>query len=137
MVCLIWIMDMFSMNVTVSVYSIFNHLFCIVVKNIHLLWMKSIRVHCVIEFCSCFHFKCCLHFFWHYNLMRTLRRPRHTWRGCIKVDLKEIGLGSGGVVLVWIRMAQDKDQCWALVNVAMSVNSSMLCRKFLACVTHY
>ena len=34
--------------------------------------------------------------------MRTLRRPRHTWHGYIKVDLKEIGLGKlkgGGVGL--------------------------------------
>jgi hypothetical protein len=68
--------------------------------------------------------------------MMTLRRPRRTWCGYIKVDLKEIGLGSGRVELVWICMAQDKDHCWAVVNVAMSVNSSMLCRKFLACVTH-
>jgi hypothetical protein len=33
--------------------------------------------------------------------MRTLRRRRHIWRGYIKVDLKEIGLGKwwGGVRL--------------------------------------
>ena len=66
--------------------------------------------------------------------MRTLRRPRHTWRGYIKVDLKEIGLGEWE--LSWIHMAQDKDQCWAFVNVVISVNSFVSCRKFLACVTH-
>jgi hypothetical protein len=33
-------------------------------------------------------------------------------------------------------MTQDKDQCYALVNVVMGINSSITCKKFLACVTH-
>jgi hypothetical protein len=37
---------------------------------------------------------------------RPLGRPRHEWEDGIRMDLKEIGLGS----VEWIQMAQDKDQ---------------------------
>jgi hypothetical protein len=38
--------------------------------------------------------------------MRPLGRPRRRWKDGIKMDLREIGLGS----VDWIRLAQDRDR---------------------------
>jgi hypothetical protein len=45
-------------------------------------------------------------------------RPRCRWEDGIKLDLREIGWGGGGVE--WIHLAQDRDCWWAVVNVVMS-----------------
>jgi hypothetical protein len=47
---------------------------------------------------------------------RPLRRPRHRWDDGIRMDLREIGLGC----VYWIRLAQDRDQWWALVSAVMN-----------------
>jgi hypothetical protein len=39
--------------------------------------------------------------------MRPLGRPRHRWKGNIKMDLQEVGCGG----MDWIELAQDKDRC--------------------------
>jgi hypothetical protein len=41
-----------------------------------------------------------------------LGRPRRRWLGNIKIDLREIGRDS----MVWINLAQDRDQWRAFVN---------------------
>jgi hypothetical protein len=43
---------------------------------------------------------------------RPLGRPRRRWENNIKMDFREIGLGG----MDWIDLAQDRDQCRALVN---------------------
>jgi hypothetical protein len=48
---------------------------------------------------------------------RPLRRPRYRWVDNIKMDLREIGLGS----MDWIVLAQDRDQWRDLVNTAMNL----------------
>jgi hypothetical protein len=50
---------------------------------------------------------------------RPLGRPRHTrrWVDNIKMDLREIGWGG----MDWIDLAQDRDQCRALVNTVMNL----------------
>jgi hypothetical protein len=48
---------------------------------------------------------------------RPLRRPRHRWVDNIKMDLREIGWDG----VDWIDMAQDRDQCRAIVNTAMNL----------------
>jgi hypothetical protein len=47
---------------------------------------------------------------------RPLGRPRHKWEDNIKMDLQEVG--SGG--MDWIKLAQDRERCWALVNAVMN-----------------
>jgi hypothetical protein len=47
---------------------------------------------------------------------RRLGRPRRRREDNIKMDLREIGRGGMG----WINLAQDKDQCPALVNTVMN-----------------
>jgi hypothetical protein len=47
---------------------------------------------------------------------RPLGRPRHRWVDNIKMDLREIGWD----FMDWINMAQDRDQCRALVNTVMN-----------------
>jgi hypothetical protein len=47
---------------------------------------------------------------------RLLGRPRHMWEDGIRMDLREIGLRS----VVWMRLAQDRDQWWAVVSVVMN-----------------
>jgi hypothetical protein len=49
---------------------------------------------------------------------RPLERPRRRWENGIKMDIREIGWGGGGVE--WIHMAQDKDRWLALVNAVMN-----------------
>jgi hypothetical protein len=48
---------------------------------------------------------------------RPLGRPRSRWVDNIQMDHKEIGWGG----MDWIELAHDKDQWWALVNTAMSL----------------
>jgi hypothetical protein len=49
--------------------------------------------------------------------MRPLGRPRRRWVDNIKMDLKEIGWDG----VVWIHMAQDRDQWRALVNRVLNL----------------
>jgi hypothetical protein len=48
---------------------------------------------------------------------RPLARPRHRWKDGIRMDLREIGLGG----VDWIRLAQDRDQWWAVVSAVMNL----------------
>jgi hypothetical protein len=48
---------------------------------------------------------------------RPLGRPRRDLEDIIKIDLR--GIGWGGMNL--INLAQDRDQCWALVNTVMNL----------------
>jgi hypothetical protein len=48
---------------------------------------------------------------------RSLRRPKHTSEGNIKMDLREIGWGG----MDWIDVAQDRDQWRALVNTVITL----------------
>jgi hypothetical protein len=47
---------------------------------------------------------------------RPLGRPRRRWKDVIKMDLREIGLGS----VEWIHLAQDRDRWRAVVNAVMN-----------------
>jgi hypothetical protein len=46
-----------------------------------------------------------------------LGRPRHRWVDNIKMDLREIGWDG----MVWIDLAQDRDQWRALANAVMNL----------------
>jgi len=48
---------------------------------------------------------------------RTLGRARRRWEDNIKMNLQEVGCRS----MDWIELAQDRDRCWALVNVVMNL----------------
>jgi hypothetical protein len=48
---------------------------------------------------------------------RLLGRPRRRWEDGIRMDLREICLGSVG----WIQLAQNRDRWRALVNTAMNL----------------
>ena len=48
---------------------------------------------------------------------RPLGRPRRRWEDNIKVDLQEVGGGSGD----WMELAQDRDMWRALVSTAMNI----------------
>jgi hypothetical protein len=48
---------------------------------------------------------------------RPLGRPRRRWVDNIKMDLGEIGWDG----VDWIDMAQDSDQCRALVNTVLNL----------------
>jgi hypothetical protein len=48
---------------------------------------------------------------------RPLERPRFTWVGNIKMDLREIRWNG----MNWIDLAQDRDQWKALVNMVMNL----------------
>jgi hypothetical protein len=48
---------------------------------------------------------------------RLLGRPRRRWVDSIKMDLGEIGWDG----MDWIELAQDRDQCRALVNTVMNL----------------
>jgi hypothetical protein len=50
---------------------------------------------------------------------RPLERPRRRWEEGIKMDLREIGWGGGGVEL--IHLAQGRDCWWALTNALMNL----------------
>jgi hypothetical protein len=48
---------------------------------------------------------------------RPLERPRRRWEDRIRMDLREIGLGS----VNWIQLAQDRDRWQAIVNTVMNL----------------
>jgi hypothetical protein len=48
---------------------------------------------------------------------RPLGRPRGRWEIDIKMDLKEIGWE----VVDWMHLAQNRDQCRAVVNTVMNL----------------
>jgi hypothetical protein len=48
---------------------------------------------------------------------RRLGRPRRRWENNIKMDLGEMRWGG----MDWIHLAQDRDQCRALVNTVMNL----------------
>jgi hypothetical protein len=48
---------------------------------------------------------------------RPLGRPRRRWENGIRMDLREIGLGS----VDWIRLAQDRDRRRAVVSAVMNL----------------
>jgi hypothetical protein len=50
---------------------------------------------------------------------RPLGRPRRRWEDGIRMDLREIGCGGGGVD--WIRLAQDRDRWRAVVSAVMKL----------------
>jgi len=45
------------------------------------------------------------------------KRPRHRWEDNIKMDLQEVGCGG----MDWIKLAQDRDRWWAVVNAVMNL----------------
>jgi hypothetical protein len=47
---------------------------------------------------------------------RPLGRHRHRWEYNIKLNLQEVGGGSGD----WMERAQDRDRWWALVSTVMN-----------------
>jgi len=48
---------------------------------------------------------------------RPLGRHRHRWEDNTKMDLQEVGCGG----MDWIKLAQDRDRWWALVNAVMNL----------------
>jgi hypothetical protein len=50
---------------------------------------------------------------------RPLGRPRHGREYGIRMDLREIGLGGGGVE--WIQLAQNRDQWGAVVSAVINL----------------
>jgi hypothetical protein len=48
---------------------------------------------------------------------RTLGRSRYRWEDGIRMNLREIGLGS----VEWIRLAQDRDRWLAVVSAVMNI----------------
>lgn len=48
---------------------------------------------------------------------RSVGKPRCRWAGNIEMDLKLMGLGLVG----WIILTWDMDKCWGLVNAVMNV----------------
>jgi hypothetical protein len=48
---------------------------------------------------------------------RPLGRPRHRREDGIRMDLREIGFGG----VDWIRLAQDRDDWWAVVSAVMNL----------------
>jgi hypothetical protein len=48
---------------------------------------------------------------------RPLGRPRRRWKDGIRMDLREIGLGS----VDWIRLAQERDRWRAVVSAEMNL----------------
>jgi hypothetical protein len=47
---------------------------------------------------------------------RPLERPRRRWVGNIKMDLREIGWDG----MDWVELAQDRDECRALLNTTIN-----------------
>jgi hypothetical protein len=48
---------------------------------------------------------------------RSLGRPRHRWEDNIITALRVIGWE----VVDWMHLAQDRDQCWAVMNTVMKL----------------
>jgi hypothetical protein len=51
---------------------------------------------------------------------RPLRRPRHRWED-IRIELREIRWKG----VDWMHLAQDRDQCWVLVNMINETSGSI------------
>jgi hypothetical protein len=51
------------------------------------------------------------------GMRRPLGRPRCRWEDNIKMDLREIGWG----IMHWIDVAQDRDQCRAVVSTVKNL----------------
>jgi len=51
---------------------------------------------------------------------RPLGRPKHRWEDNIKMDLQEVS----GRVMDWMKLAQDRERWWALVNAVMNLRVS-------------
>jgi hypothetical protein len=51
---------------------------------------------------------------------RPLGRTKRWWVNNIKMDLRDIGWAG----IDWIDLAQDRDQCWALVNAVRNLRVS-------------
>jgi hypothetical protein len=47
---------------------------------------------------------------------RPLGRPRRGWEDNIRMYLQEVGCGG----MDWIRLAEDRDRWWAIVNAVMN-----------------
>ncbi|KAJ4451152.1 hypothetical protein ANN_02594 [Periplaneta americana] len=63
---------------------------------------------------------------------RPLGRPRRRWEDNIKMDLREVGYDRRE----WINLAQDRDQWWAYVRVAMYLRVERLLWGILSNPTH-
>jgi hypothetical protein len=50
---------------------------------------------------------------------KPLERPRHRWEDNIKMYLREVGLGGGG--LDWIDVVQNRNRWLAFVNAVMNL----------------
>jgi hypothetical protein len=50
---------------------------------------------------------------------RPLGRPRHRWEDGIRMHLREIRWGGGGVE--WFQLVQDRDRWQAVVNAVMNL----------------
>jgi hypothetical protein len=48
---------------------------------------------------------------------RPLGRPRRIWMDNNKMDFQEVGCGD----MDWIKLVQDTDRWWALVNAVMNI----------------
>ena len=48
---------------------------------------------------------------------KPIGRARRTWQDNIKMDLQEVECES----MDWIKLAQDRDRWWTLVNVVMNI----------------
>jgi hypothetical protein len=58
---------------------------------------------------------------------KPLVRPMHRWENNIKMDLTEIGYDD----VIWIHVAQNKDQWQALVNTVMNLSTPLKTRNLL------
>jgi hypothetical protein len=56
-------------------------------------------------------------YWWGARTKKPLRRPRRSWVGHIKVNLREIEWGG----MDWIVVTQDRDQWRALVNAVINL----------------
>jgi hypothetical protein len=48
---------------------------------------------------------------------RPFGRPRHRWEDNIKMNLQEVGWRG----MDWMKLAQDRDRWWAVVNAVMNL----------------
>jgi hypothetical protein len=58
---------------------------------------------------------------------RPLGRPRLRWVDNIRMDLQEVQCG----YMDWIRLAQDRDRWWTLVECGNEPSGSVKCGEFL------
>jgi hypothetical protein len=48
---------------------------------------------------------------------RPFGRPRHIWEDDIRIDLRAVGQEG----MEWMRLSQDRDKLWALVNMVLNI----------------